>query len=154
MPNPGQLLRRPQIQSRLILLGLILFFFIYAFFLPQIRPHLDWECWTRQYLGLPCPFCGVTRASHALLLGRWHEVLYFNALAFPLAFVSLLLLLLLSLEIITRRQLLRMPALTPKLLLRGLAILLLLWCLQIHSALSQHKEPLLDHRGLYFRFFP
>jgi len=31
--------------------------------------------------GLPCPFCGMTRGSHALLEGDWRRALYFNPAA-------------------------------------------------------------------------
>ncbi len=34
-------------------------------------------------LGIPCPGCGMTRATHALLEGRVAESLYYNPLAIP-----------------------------------------------------------------------
>lgn len=33
---------------------------------------------TQRIFGLPCPFCGMTRGTHALLNGRWQEMLYLN----------------------------------------------------------------------------
>ncbi|MFN0126552.1 MAG: DUF2752 domain-containing protein [Verrucomicrobiales bacterium] len=36
-------------------------------------------CRFNQWTGLQCPGCGVTRATHHLLNGRWWEAFYFNA---------------------------------------------------------------------------
>jgi len=33
---------------------------------------------TQRIFGLPCPFCGMTRGTHAMLNGRWLEMFYLN----------------------------------------------------------------------------
>lgn len=48
-----------------------------------LRPDGGW--WTghfRAWTGLPCPFCGGTRALRALSVGDWSAALYFNPLVF------------------------------------------------------------------------
>lgn len=48
----------------------------------------DWPiCPTKNFLGIPCPGCGMTRALRAFLLGRWSAALVLHPLVFP--FVAL-----------------------------------------------------------------
>ncbi len=46
---------------------------------PATRGSLLTVCRFNQWTGLQCPGCGMTRASHHLLNGRWAEAFYFNA---------------------------------------------------------------------------
>lgn len=100
--------------------------------------------------GLPCIFCGTTRALHCLLEGEFGRALYFNWLAYPLLAGAIVLLLINALELVKNCNLL---ASLPRLRLtraRGSALaaaFVLLWCLQVYLAVSQHKTELLNPRG-------
>jgi hypothetical protein len=51
----------------------------------------SWSCPVRDTLGIPCPGCGLSRASSALLLGDWRTALAQHAFA-PLLLAVLVLL--------------------------------------------------------------
>jgi hypothetical protein len=100
--------------------------------------------------GLPCIFCGTTRAVHFLLNGDWRTALYFNWIAFPLLAAAIALFATLLIELLLDRNLLRrLPKvrLTRKSFAATAAGLLLLWVLQVYLAVSQHKTELLNPRG-------
>ncbi len=106
--------------------------------------------------GLPCLFCGTTRAMHHLLYGNFSAALYYNWLAFPILAGALVLSVLFLAELIANRRLLVIPnkiRATPRSLAFGLAIVLTLWSLQIYLAVSQHKRELLNPSGLLYAFF-
>ena len=87
--------------------------------------------------------------SH-LLHGDWHRALYYNWLAFPLVAGALALILCHTAEILLQRKfLLPLPTLRlNRKSLGGAAIgLVLLWCLQVYLAVSQHKTELLNPNG-------
>jgi len=100
--------------------------------------------------GLPCIFCGTTRAVYYLLHGEFGRALYFNWLAFPLVAGTFALIALNALELLLERNLL---ARAPRIRLTragfgGLAVgLMFLWCLQVYLAVSQHKTELLNPNG-------
>jgi len=100
--------------------------------------------------GLPCIFCGTTRAIHHLLHGDFRIALYYNWLAFPLIAGALALILLQMVELLFRRNLLACipkPRLTRKSLGCFAVGLVLLWSLQVYLAVSQHKTELLNPNG-------
>lgn len=100
--------------------------------------------------GLPCIFCGATRAIHHLLHGDFGRALYFNWLAFPLVGGALLLFTVNALELrLDRNFLARAPRLRlTRTSFGGFVVgLVLLWCLQVYLAVSQHKTELLNPNG-------
>ncbi len=100
--------------------------------------------------GLPCIFCGCTRALHHLLHGEFARALYFNWLAYPFLAAAGFVFLLHSLELASGRDLggrLSCFRLTPRSLGAGAAGLLLLWILQGYLAVSQDKTELLNRAG-------
>jgi hypothetical protein len=106
--------------------------------------------------GLPCLFCGTTRAMHHLLNGNFSVALYYNWLAFPILAVSLALSALFVAELIAGKNLFAIAdrvRVTPRTLAFGFAIMLSLWSLQIYLAVSQHKSELLNSKGLLYAFF-
>jgi hypothetical protein len=100
--------------------------------------------------GLPCIFCGATRALHYLLRGSFERALYFNWLSFPFFAASLLLLGVNSVELLTNRNVIaRLPRVhfTPaRCLIFGCGFVFL-WVFQVYLALSQHKMELLNTHG-------
>ena len=106
--------------------------------------------------GLPCIFCGMTRALHLLLNGNFGGALYFNCLAFPFLGAVAFLVAVCVIEIAKRRVILTWnasaPLTAPKLTIIGLT-LLMLWTLQVYLAVSQHKHELLNPRGPLYALF-
>ena len=41
------------------------------------------------FCGLPCPGCGVTRATACFLTGRWQQAWQFNPMIFPIALAAI-----------------------------------------------------------------
>ncbi len=100
--------------------------------------------------GLPCIFCGTTRALHYLLRGSFERALYFNWLSFPLLGASVLLLMVNGVELLSNRNIIaRLPRvrLTPARCLVFGCGFVLLWVFQVYLALSQRKVELLNSHG-------
>ena len=106
--------------------------------------------------GLPCIFCGMTRALHFLLTGDFARALYFNWLAFPLVAGIICASVLLTLETALQRKLLDLHLVKPissRLLAILLAMLTALWSMQAYLAVSQRKHELLNPRGPLYGLF-
>ena len=106
--------------------------------------------------GLPCIFCGMTRALHLLLNGDFGGALYFNWLAFPFFGAVVFLVVVCVIEIASRRVIVMWNASAPitarKLTIIGLS-LFMLWALQVYLAISQDKHELLNPHGLLYTLF-
>ena len=125
-----------------------------AFIKPGSLPHwFPFATSCGAITGLPCIFCGSTRALYHLLHGEFGRALYYNWLAYPLLVSALALFLVSALELWLGRNLLaHLPPIrmTPSSLGGLFAGLVLLWCLQVYLAVSQHKTELLKpDRPLY-----
>jgi hypothetical protein len=106
--------------------------------------------------GLPCIFCGMTRALHFLLNGDFARALYFNWLAFPLLAGIICVSVLLMLEIALQHKLLDLHLVMPissRQLAIILAMLTALWSMQAYLAVSQRKHELLNPRGPLYALF-
>ena len=106
--------------------------------------------------GLPCIFCGMTRALHLLLNGNFVGAIYFNWLAFPFLGAVIFLIALFAIEIARQRVIWKSSVVLsmtrPRLTAFGLGVLLL-WTLQAYLAVSQHKHELLNSRGPLYALF-
>ena len=106
--------------------------------------------------GLPCIFCGMTRALHLLLNGDFGGAIYFNWLAFPFLAVAVFLITLFAVEVTKRRVIVNLSMILPvtfgRLTVIGL-FLFLLWTSQAYLAVSQHKRELLNPRGPLYSLF-
>lgn len=106
--------------------------------------------------GLPCLFCGMTRALHFLANGEFSRALYFNWLAFPIAAGLVLIGALFCAELFLRR---RLRLFAPRIRVTGRAALSTaslvasLWLLQVYLAISQHKTELLNPAGPLYVLF-
>jgi hypothetical protein len=106
--------------------------------------------------GLPCIFCGGTRALHSILTGDFSRALYFNWIAFPVVAAALAWCALAAAESICGRKLVRCATalvLTPRMISVSLAVLFGLWALQVYLAVSRHKSELLNPRGPLYALF-
>jgi Protein of unknown function (DUF2752) len=106
------------------------------------------------FTGLPCLFCGMTRALHLMLRGDFARALYFNWLAFPVLGAILCVIGLFTLELWRRCILLplRFDLAAPRLTTISLT-LVALWILQAWLAVAQHKTELLNPRGPLYALF-
>lgn len=106
--------------------------------------------------GLPCIFCGMTRALHSLLNADFTRAIYFNWLAFPFLAVTVFLIALFAVEVTKRRVIVNLSmilrATFGRLTVIGLC-LFLLWTSQVYLAISQHKHELLNPRGPLYALF-
>jgi len=106
--------------------------------------------------GLPCIFCGMTRALHLLLNGDFSGAIYFNWLAFPFLGVAVLLIALFAVEVTKRRVIVNLSMIPPvtfgRLTVIGLC-LFLLWTSQAYLAVSHRKHELLNPRGPLYSLF-
>ncbi len=100
--------------------------------------------------GLPCLFCGGTRAVCAILHGDVHLALYLNAIAFPALGLIAVILLILLIEAAAGRTLApwekllsRIGPFAPVMILIGVAW----WLPHIYLALSTPKPELVDFRN-------
>ncbi len=137
--------------SRLIFLSIAALLALKAWFLPHL-PFLPSSDLMRNLIGLPCPFCGGTRAMSCLLHGDWRGALYFNWIVFPVLLVGGSVIALIIYELLFNRQVLSPAKITPRKLSFFAALLLLLWGLQIGQALFTPKPELLNRNGLFFQF--
>ncbi len=106
--------------------------------------------------GLPCIFCGTTRALHHLLNGEVAQALYFNWLAFPIAALAFALGIKFALELaIARKIAFRFPtfSFTPRLAALCAASLAAIWVLQVSLVVSQNKGELLNPNGPLYALF-
>ena len=106
--------------------------------------------------GLPCIFCGLTRALHLLLNGHFGGALYFNWLAFPFLIAVIALIALLIIELVTNRPWADLRVATrvnARRLTFVLATAVALWIFQAYLAVSHHKHELLNPRGPLYALF-
>ncbi len=113
-------------------------------------PSLTWPCGFHSLTGLPCLFCGGTRAARALSHGHWDLAFYLNPLAYLAVPLGLALIVTLAAEAIFGRSLvrweerfLRWRPFAPILLALGL----LFWLPHIVFALAAPKPELVDLRN-------
>ncbi|MFN2475720.1 MAG: DUF2752 domain-containing protein [Chthoniobacterales bacterium] len=106
--------------------------------------------------GLPCLFCGTTRAMHHLLNGEFARAIYFNWLAFPIFAAVLIMMGMLAVEVALGRHLM-LRGLEFRLTSRRLGgiagAVVALWLLQITLAVSLHKQELLNPSGPLYPLF-
>jgi Protein of unknown function (DUF2752) len=138
-------------QGRWLRLGLAAAVLLALLGLALLRPARPFlPCGFHALSGLPCLFCGGTRAARAILHGDLQAAIYLNPLAFPaLALVAATLVVLLV-EAAAARSLVpweavaqRFGRLAPILVLPALAF----WVIHIYLALRTPKPELVDFRN-------
>lgn len=117
--------------------------------LPEHRPPFL-PCGFHAMSGLPCLFCGGTRATRAILHGNLPAALYLNALAFPALALVVAASLVLLVEAAAGRPLApweeyprRLKRLVPVLILPAMAW----WMIHLYYALRTPKPELVDFRN-------
>lgn len=118
-----------------------------------MKPWLSLSCGAAT--GVPCIFCGTTRALHCLLNREVSRALYFNWIAFPVAALALLFAVVAAWELQSRKRVVRLTPVrvTPRGIVIMLLTLTLTWILQVALAVSQHKSELLNPRGPFYALF-
>jgi len=101
----------------------------------------------REVTGLPCPLCGGTRATRAILAGDWSRAVYLNILAFPALLSAILILSVLTIEAIRGRALANYKVLVrrvPKWTPIAALIILAIYLSQLYLAVKMPKNELVD----------
>jgi len=113
-------------------------------------PALTMPCGFHALTGLPCLFCGGTRAVRAVLSGQWELALYLNPIAYPAVLAALLLASLFFCEAVLGIALWnsgpwaqRLCRLAPLLIVAGLAW----WAWHVVSALKTPKPELVNFKN-------
>jgi hypothetical protein len=149
----GPPLRRDQRQYRAGAAAIIVALLVGAALLPLAPPSrfpgLP-TCVFKSATGLPCPFCGGTRATQALLRGDLARALYLNVAALPAVITFVAAALVLGWEAMRGRavgdwdaQLRRLRSLLPVLA----ALLCVYWFVHLMNALRSRKAELVDLRN-------
>lgn len=108
------------------------------------------------FTGLPCIFCGTTRALHHLLNANFARALYFNWIAFPVAALAVVAALLCLAELAAQRRLVVAKInfrFTPETLGWAGGALAALWIFQVWLAVSLHKRELLNANAPLYAWF-
>lgn len=149
MRPPGLPLSREERQSRALLAAGIGGAYVFALVLPLL-PRLPVGSWSfcafHKLTGLPCPFCGGTRATRSLLHGDWHQAIYLNPLAIVVLVLGIVFVLLWTMEAIRGRELFRRPGKAPAVrTFQALAVATVAWWgWHIYDAVRTPKPELVD----------
>ncbi len=148
-------MNRLRAQSRWLRLGLALVLLLAAlspaFLRPERRLTLSvFPCAFHSISGLPCLFCGGTRAVCAILAGDPRAAVYLNVLAFPVLALVVGVICVFLIEAATGRLIgpwekifHKLNRLAPLLLVPALAW----WAFHVYSALKTPKPELVDLRN-------
>jgi hypothetical protein len=149
----GPPLRPDQRKSRASAAAIIVAMLVGASLLPLTPPPKFPGlplCVLKSATGLPCPFCGATRATQALLRGDLSRALYLNVAALPAVITFVTAAIVLGLEAMRGRAFGDWDALLRRLrsILPILAALLCVyWVLHVVNALRAPKSELVDLRN-------
>lgn len=137
-------LSRPERMGRIcILAGLALAALAVYFVFPAGAKTCVWF----KLAGLPCLFCGMTRASHCLMHGDWAGACYYNALVYPAALGAGAACLLVLAELVSGRVLVPWLEWVPHVRwgwALPLAVAGTLWAWHIRGAVATPKPELLN----------
>lgn len=104
--------------------------------------------------GLPCVFCGMTRAIHFICVGDFGRAFYFNWLAFPVLTLGFVAAICAICEVGKQRRFVRLNlAFSPRVARYAVVLLVALWMQQAFLAVHYHKSELLNPRGPLYAFF-
>jgi len=132
----------------------ILGFIVYSWVLnPQSVSTFNLSAF-RNIIGLPCPLCGGTRATHYLLQGDLTQALYYNWLALPAFLGGMALVLIFGWELLRDRAYLPIFRLSKRIWAAAIIFVIAIWAYHIYDALHTPKLELLNSRGLYFQLQP
>lgn len=110
----------------------------------------------QRLFGLPCPFCGMTRGTHALLNGEVMQALYLNLATGLVVACALMLVGVWVVEAIRGRTLAWFMPMVNAVFRRWkllASFLVLFWLVHLSMALVQPKRELLDREAPFFPEF-
>ncbi len=149
--NP--LLRPDERKVRAILVFALMLVLAGVAFLPLNSPVFPLglqTCAFKGATGLPCPLCGGTRATHALLHGDFARAAYLNVAAFPASVFFVTVAMVLSAEALRGLMIIQWGAILRRLrpLWPALALLFFLyWTVHLIDAVRVVKPELVDLRN-------
>ncbi len=111
---------------------------------------------TQRLFGLPCPFCGITRGTHALLNGEVMRSLYLNMATVLVVAVAVLLMVMWTVEAARGRAVVSFSRWVDSMLKRWkwlLAGLFVFWMIHLSVALWLPKPELLNRDAWLFPEF-
>jgi hypothetical protein len=147
------LLRPDERKARAILVFAFVVLLAGVAFLPLKSPVFPLglqTCAFKGATGLPCPLCGGTRATHALLHGDFVRAAYMNVAAFPALVFFVTVAMVLSAEALRGRVIIQWGAILRKLrpLWPALALVFFLyWIVHLIDAVRVVKPELVDLRN-------
>ncbi len=148
-------LGRQQKIKRLGLLILLLLLPGYFFLMQSLGLNSAPPCFFRTFFGLPCVFCGGTRALRAFFEGRWSDVIYYNPLIFLIMPALLIVLVILVVELLFSKDLfapiwnwMKSALACPLFITLMFVLLSLFWVWHVHCALTFPKPELLRCKNL------
>lgn len=92
-----------EVRNRLFLLGMLLAFLAYAFWIDPWQTPIQ-TCYFKTWTGWDCPSCGMSRSLHALTHGQWLRAVHFHWMG-PVLFAMVIFMLLeVVLELTLRKK--------------------------------------------------
>jgi hypothetical protein len=142
--------------ARLLFFGCLAVFAGWLIFWPLPRPGPGpGFCAFHSVTGLPCGFCGGTRAVRSLVNGDWDRAMYLNPLAVVVVFVGVPVFLLLIVEALSGRRFLPPFNNTSRVILLSMvAVVILPWSYwHARTALKTPKSELVNFEHPVVKFF-
>lgn len=157
MVATGRVLHQRDVAWRLALVAAMIVLLIALRIIdPATRSSFPLQTSCGAITGLPCLFCGTTRAMHHLLNGEFARAIYFNWLAIPVFAAVVTVILIMATEAVLGRRVLqdRLSFRVTSRRICAIAVAVVaLWAVQITLVVRLHKHELLNPAGPLYELF-